>query len=58
MQWNLLVKMKFSISVFSHYQVKLATGLSSLFGNKERLLMIKMRNPWGKKEWNGAWSDR
>ena len=38
--------------------MKLATGLSALFGNKEKLMMIKMRNPWGKKEWNGAWSDR
>ena len=38
--------------------MKLATGLSAMFGNKEKLMMIKMRNPWGKKEWNGAWSDR
>lgn len=38
--------------------MKLTSGLSSLFGNKEKLMMIKMRNPWGQKEWNGAWSDR
>jgi calpain-5 len=38
-------------------RMKLETGLRAFFNNKEKLMMVKMRNPWGKKEWNGPWSD-
>lgn len=38
-------------------RVRLGHGLVAYFKN-ETLPLICMRNPWGKHEWNGAWSDR
>ncbi len=36
--------------------VKIGSGLIDFFKN-EKIDMIRLRNPWGQKEWNGAWSD-
>lgn len=43
-------------SVTAVQKVRLGHGLMSYF-KKETIPMIRMRNPWGKTEWNGAWSD-
>lgn len=43
-------------SVTAVKKVRLGHGLLAYFKN-ETIPMIRMRNPWGKTEWKGAWSD-
>ncbi|XP_035482413.2 calpain-5-like [Scophthalmus maximus] len=43
-------------SITAVQKVRLGHGLLAYFKN-ETIPLIRMRNPWGKTEWKGAWSD-
>ncbi|ROT73374.1 calpain T [Penaeus vannamei] len=33
------------------------TGLFSIFKGAQKIRMVRLKNPWGEREWNGAFSD-
>lgn len=34
------------------------TGISTVSVRGKEVHLVRIRNPWGQKEWNGDWSDQ